>query len=47
VVKLWWIDGELWCFDGQFSGVKNFPLLEVYFWWGELLAAGGRGRSAI
>jgi hypothetical protein len=26
VVSLWRIGGELWCFEGRFSGVGNFPL---------------------
>jgi hypothetical protein len=31
VVKLWWIAGESWEIDGQFSGPKNMPLFRIYF----------------
>jgi hypothetical protein len=31
VVKLWWIAGESWEVDGQFSGSKNMPLLPDLF----------------
>ena len=31
VVKSWWIAGESWEVDGQFSGSKNMPLFRIYF----------------
>jgi DNA gyrase/topoisomerase IV subunit A len=31
VVKLWWIAGESWEVDGQFSGSKNMPLFPDLF----------------
>jgi hypothetical protein len=32
VVSSWLVDGELWCFDGRFSGVEDFPLfLDLFF----------------
>jgi hypothetical protein len=31
VVKLWWIAGESWEVDGQFSGSKNMTLFRIYF----------------
>jgi hypothetical protein len=31
VVNLWWIAGETWCVDGQFSGSKNMPLFPDLF----------------
>jgi hypothetical protein len=34
VVKLWWIGGELWCFDGHFLGLEKYAtFLKFIFGW--------------
>jgi len=34
VVKLWWVDGDLWCFDGRLLGPKNTPrFLDLFLGW--------------
>ena len=31
VVKLWWIAGGSWCFDGHFFGSENMPTFSTLF----------------
>jgi hypothetical protein len=30
LVRLWWMRGELWCFDGGFFGAIFFLFFEIY-----------------
>jgi len=32
MVKLWWIDGELWCLGGRILIAKICHDFEIYFW---------------
>jgi hypothetical protein len=31
VVKLWWVAGKLWCFDGPFCVLEKMSLFLKYF----------------
>ena len=52
VVNLWWNRGDLWCADGHFSKVENFPLFDDLFFgfpfweWGVGLVRGSRPESS-